>query len=294
MAASSIILVGAPDSGKTNYLARFWEAVRSGHGFLRATQLPDSIVYVEDALGHLLAGQFAPRSDTNLDGSTASCSITVSERERSADAPTEIFVPDVSGELWAESVETCELPAAWMDRLRSAVGALLFVRVGSDQNVDPPDWVTARRLLKLDLGPGKPTNEDKAQISTAVQLCELIRFLEFALGTNTDVASPRVAILVTAWDRLDPRTAKKGPRAFLAGEYPLVGGRIDDVSRLDISVFGVSVVGGDFDDDGFKARFLKGRLQEFGYVVREQLGEFREEPDLTIPVSWVLQGYCKV
>lgn len=290
MATRSVILVGAPDSGKTNYLARFWEAVKSGDGRLRAAQLPDSIGYVEDALKHLLTGQFAPRSATNLDGGEASCSITVDERDVSTGVSTDIFVPDVSGEVWAKAVETCELPTAWMDRLKAAFGALLFVRVGSEQNIDPLDWVTARRLLKLDVASQNPTNENKTQFPTAVQVCELIRFLETTLGTNANVERPRVAILVTAWDRLDAQTAEKGPRVFLETEYPLVCGRIHDVSRLEIGIFGVSVVGGDFDDEVFKARFLKGPLREFGYVVREQAGAFGEEPDLTIPVSWVSQG----
>ena len=289
MPSRSIILVGGPDSGKTNYLARFWECLASDSGCLRIAQLPENVSYVEDALNHLLAGKFAPRSDKNLDSSVASCSISVAEGDQSNEVSTEIFVPDVSGELWAESVETCELPAGWMERLKASVGALLFVRIGSEQNVDPIDWVTKRSLLKLDMTSGAP-EPGKSPTPTAVQLCELIRFLEFGLGTSTDVERPRVAILVTAWDRLDAQLAKGGPSAFLAREYPLVAGRICDVARLDIAIFGVSVVGGDFDDAEFKNRFLKGKLQEFGYVVTEQGSEIREEPDLTIPVSWVFQG----
>lgn len=289
MRSRSIVLVGGPDSGKTNYLARFWQSLASDSGCLRIAQLPENISYVEEALKHLLAGEFAPRSDKNLDSSVASCSISVAEGGQSNEVSTEIFVPDVSGELWAESVETCELPAGWMERLKASAGALLFVRIGSEQNVDPLDWVTKRSLLKLDLASGAP-EPDKSSTPTAVQLCELIRFLEFALGTSTDVERPRVAILVTAWDRLDAQLAKGGPSAFLAREYPLVAGRICDVARLDIAIFGVSVVGGDFDDAEFKKRFQKGTLQEFGYVVTEQGGEIRKEPDLTIPVSWVFQG----
>ena len=286
MARQSIILIGGPDSGKTNYLARFWEAIKSGHGRLRFTQLPENIDYVEAALNHLLTGKFAPRSDKNLDGGTASCSIAVTGPCKDPETPTEVYVPDVTGELWAGAVETCELPAAWLDSLQSSFGALLFVRVGSELNVAPLDWVTARPLMKRDVALNEANDEHKTEISTDVQLCELLRFLELTLGTNTGVKRPRVAILVTAWDRLDRETASKGPRQFLAGEYPLVAGRIDDVSRLDIDVFGVSVVGGDFDDEIFKRRFLEGKLQEFGYVVRQQA----EERDLTIPVSWVLQG----
>lgn len=288
MPPRSIILVGGPDSGKTNYLARFWEGLASGNGCLRTAELPENISYVEEALNHLLAGEFAPRSNKNLDGSVANCSISVAEGDQSNEVSKEIFIPDVLGEVWAGSVETCELPVGWMERLKASVGALLFVRIGSEENVEPLDWVTTRSLLKLDVTSGAP-EPGKSPTPTAVQLCELIRFLEFGLGTSTDVERPRVAILVTAWDRLDAQLAKDGPSAFLTREYPLVAGRICDVTRLDIAIFGVSVVGGDFDDAEFKNRFLKGKLREFGYVVTEQGGEIREEPDLTIPVSWVFQ-----
>src|ERR1700721_2101478 len=52
MVNQTIVLVGVPDTGKTNFLARLWEALRGGNGTLMCPIPPDNIKYVEDALGH--------------------------------------------------------------------------------------------------------------------------------------------------------------------------------------------------------------------------------------------------
>src|ERR1700682_5448932 len=134
MNENTIILVGGPDSGKTNYIARMWESIRSKAGALIAARPPSDITYVEEALEHLLKGEFAPRSDKNVAESRRSFTISLQKSGRRDAQPTTIVVPDVTGELWKKAIETYELPPAWMDSLQNASGALLFVRVGSDQN----------------------------------------------------------------------------------------------------------------------------------------------------------------
>ena len=132
MSDRSLILIGGPDTGKTNYLARFWEAARSRKGALVAPALPGDVKYVENALAHLLQGEFAPRSDTNFEESNSFTLPVIGFNQSPSDDPAKIIVPDASGELWAKAVDQSELPPDWMKRLRSASGALLFVRVGSD------------------------------------------------------------------------------------------------------------------------------------------------------------------
>ena len=121
-------------------------------------------------------------------------------------------------------------------------------------------------------------------------LCEFLRFLEYALANNTARAKPRVAILVTAWDILDPHVAAKGPMKHLADEYALLTGRLADISKLDVRVFGTSVVGGDFADDNFRQEFFVKELRESGYVVHETDEKVRKNYDLTLPVAWVCEG----
>ena len=289
MTDHSVILIGGPDSGKTNYLARLWAALLSREGMLQAPAIPTEIKYVEEALTHLLQGQFAPRSEKTLEEGNSFAVPVVSSANPGADR-FEIVVPDVSGELWKRAVETCELPAQWMNDLASASGALLFVRIGSDQNVAPLDWVTAANLLRMEGGAAENDNNQKHEIPTQVALCELLRFMEYKLGTANGEGRARVAVLVTAWDRLDYETAAAGPTAYLAAEYPLLAGRLRDISKFDIRVFGLSVVGGDFLDDDFKQKFFTGDLKSAGYVVEETRGRLETKQDLTLPVAWVVKA----
>lgn len=277
------MLVGPPDSGKTNYLARLWAAVNDGDGTLRAKNVPQDISYVDGALECLLQGNFAPRTEFASDHGQHSFSVEVERRDFSD--PIDIVVPDVSGELWREAVESYELPTVWMRGLEQAIGALLFVRIGSEQNAAALDWVTSNKLLESDTA-----NDDRQVIPTAVQLCELVRFLELSLGKAFDGRRPRVAVMVTAWDRLHKEEAEAGPSAFLAGEFPLFAGRIAHSQRIDATAFGVSVLGGDLDaDPEFRQRFLMdGRMREHGCVVVEHDGSIEKTKDLTMPIDWVL------
>lgn len=290
MSDHSIVLIGGPDSGKTNYLARLWEALRSREGALVAPEVPSDIKYVEETLEHLLRGRFAPRSDKNFEGLVQSFSVPVVAANNPEAEHTQIVVPDVSGELWKTAVETCELPSQWMSKLHEASGALLFVRIGSDQNKEPLDWVTAAGLLKMPAMNAESGHEYARQIPTQVLLCELLRFLEHGLAAEIADVKPRVAIMVTAWDRLDALTAAQGPIAYLAEQYPLLAGRLADISALDVQVFGVSVVGGDFIDEDFKQLFFKANLNATGYVVQEIDGQVQVKHDLTLPVAWVVRA----
>ena len=286
--SASILMIGAPESGKTNYLGRFWHALQSNDAGLRATHQPNDIGYVIDALSHLLQGEFAPRTKKSDDADGKHSPIPVSwEREGKAEQ-AEILVPDVSGEIWEKAVQTNELPESWMAAVRQSVGALLFVRVASSLHIPSLDWVTAGRLLQV-TGAANDAPRKAIQIPTDVQLCEFLRFLELVLGKDADVDCPRVAVLVAAWDIVDEDRARHGPKAYLTAEFPLFAGRLADVSTLEVEVFGVSVVGGDFDDDDFTARFLAGEINDFGYVVTGP-GPVPDRNDVTAPVQWVLDG----
>jgi len=284
MEAGSIIMVGWPDSGKTNYLAALWDALRAGQGSIFAPTPPDDITYVEDALAFQSRGEFAPRSDKNIEESRKDFSVTVALRS-DEDKVAEIVVPDITGELWKAAVETTEISPEWMQEIEQASGAMIFVRVRSKLNLAPLDWATADRLLTVTQFTEADVKKAKG-LPTQIALCELVRFLEHAMGQIALGARPRLAIIVTAWDLMDPQSQKKGPEAFLRSEYPLFAGRIDDVDQLDIRVFGVSAVGGDFADPAFKERYLKG--QQTGFVA---LGGGKAQQildDVTVPVAWVI------
>ena len=146
--SGSIILVGGPASGKTNYIARLWLAFLARKGRLRADRLPDNIEYVNNAVAHLLDRRFAPRSERDLEeGARRDFVIQVRGRE-GAGPERSLTVPDITGELWRRAVKTYELPQVWIDSLKASSAAILFVRAHSKLNLQPMDWVTAREHLQ--------------------------------------------------------------------------------------------------------------------------------------------------
>lgn len=288
MTPRAISLVGVPDSGKTNYIVRLWAALRARRSRLIAPTLPPVITFVEDTLEHVLSGHFPPRSDKSLGEHRRDFVVPVVLARDPQREPVELLVPDVSGEVWKNAVETLELSSEWMEQLRRSSGALLFVRVLSEHNVAPLDWVNAEQYMRH----LPPDAEAASKIPTQVVLCELLRFLELTLQPGIDGDRPRVAVVVTAWDKLDAQRDSAGPMAYLREEFPLFAGMVRHVERLNVRVFGVSIVGGDFEDPAFTAEFLdRGELESSGFCVVPKDDTYVRSPDLTAPVAWLIDPH---
>ena len=289
MSTRSVILIGGPDTGKTNFIGRLWIALRTDGGALTASGTPDEIKYVEDAVDYLHQGSFAPRTDRNLGADQGSVTIPLGLVESREEKIAELVVPDISGEVWEKAVETNELAPEWMARLEDAAGALLFVRVQSSLNVNPLDWVTSAELMGYQ---GDATQPNK--MPTQVMLCEFLRFLELKLPDHPTGRKPRIAVTVTAWDLLDKDRSDAGPRAYLQQEYPLFAGRLADLDRFDVTVFAVSILGGDPGaDERFRDKLLDSDFQSAGFVRFDRDGAVEEVSDVTLPVAWAIGTRAK-
>ena len=286
MSSRNVVLIGGPDSGKTNFIGRLWIALRAGGGALSITGTPNEIKYVEGAVEHLYQGHFAPRTDQNLEADKSSVTIPLMLTENGQQTFAELLVPDIYGEIWKDAVETTELATEWMTQLEGAFGALIFVRVLSEANKAPLDWVTSAELMAHQGG-----NAQSTDIPTQVMLCEFLRFLELKLPSNRTGQKPRIAVLVTAWDLLDPHRSAAGPRAYIQEEYPLFAGRLRDLDRFDVSIFAVSIFGGDPQaDDGFRDALLDSDVESVGYVRYDGNGVIEESSDITLPIAWAIQA----
>lgn len=278
----SIVLVGGPSSGKSNFLGRIWGALLNQEGALVAPKPPDKVEYVEGLLKHLLHGSFAPRSEQGLEDQDHDLTLTVAFRDR-VDATASLVVPDVRGELWKRAVTASEIPGKWYERLQSSDSALLFVRAHSGENADPLDWVTARALLAAGLG----TETESQTIPTQVFLCELLRILEATLCRTR--RRPKVALVIAAWDSLDPATRDRSPYEFLDRQFPMLAGRLRDSPSVDLQVFGMSVLGGNVEDPAFRQTYLEGGgLSGSGYVVFGNGRDTGRSAEVTKPIQWLL------
>ncbi|OQW76545.1 MAG: hypothetical protein BVN32_08990 [Proteobacteria bacterium ST_bin14] len=278
--SSSIVLLGGPDSGKTNYVGRVWPALDEGKGSLHAAEQPQDIRFVLDVTDHLNSGSFAPRSEHADDRRDFEVVVAA---EKGGDRTT-IVIPDISGELWLNAAEQGEVSAELMDEMRSADGGLLFVRVNSEADVRPLNWVTSKNML------AKLGNEDDKGLPTQVMLCELLRFLETTLSQRRDGEPPRLSVVVSAWDLVDPQKFEQGPKAWLEREYPLAAGRLDDIEGIELRVFGLSVVGGDLKvDEKCRDDVQENGLDGRGWIAVEgDDGVWRKDTDLTLPIAWAV------
>lgn len=276
-----ILLVGLPDSGKTNFLARLWIAMSSNGCKIVPKGTPEDIRYVESLVEHLLQGEFAPRSNKNEE--PRPFAIDIVNPATSNVLP--LIVPDVRGELWKDAATTTELPQEWMDRLKSCSSVLLLLRVHSELIVKPMDWVSSPAELRHTA----EAPDDEAELPTQVLLCEIVRFLEHSLVPR-ERKKPRVAVLVTAWDLLDVEGQLVAPEDYIREQFPLLSGRLRDVNDLEVRVFGVSILGGDLKEDpAFKAQFVQSASpHERGYVVISTAEGNLRVPDMTLPLAWAL------
>ncbi|WP_105421832.1 hypothetical protein [Neorhizobium sp. T25_27] len=276
----SIVLLGGPDSGKTNYVGRVWSALDAGGGCLHAAAQPEDIRFVLDVADHLYSGNFAPRSE-HADERRDFEVVVAAEK---GGEQTTIVIPDISGELWLNAAEHGEVTTTLLEEMRSANGALLFVRVNSEADVRPLNWVTSKQLL------AKLGNADDKGLPTQVMLCELLRFLEASLSERPHGRPPRVSIVVSAWDIVDQQKFVMGPKAWLEHEYPLLAGRLNDVEAIELRVFGLSVVGGDLKvDEICRNDVQENGLDGRGWVaIQDGEGVWQKDPDLTLPIAWAV------
>lgn len=284
MTSRNIILIGGPDSGKSNFIGGLWISLRNGDGILSPSGTAKNIKYIEDIVAHLHQGGFAPRTDKNQEAGQGDVIIPLQLSNDDGEKIAELIIPDISGEIWKNAVETNELEAEWMSQLEEAVGCLIFLRVLSPLNVAPLDWVNSSELMAFQGNHAEPT-----EIPTQVMLCEFLRFIELKLSNNDKGQKPRISVIVSAWDMLDPERSAAGPVSYLQEQHPLFAGRLSDLKHFDIRIFGMSIFGGNPEaDPAYREKILNSNFRSLGNVVFYDEGKIIKSTDLTLPVAWAI------
>ena len=192
------------------------------------------------------------------------CSIQVAWEPEGTTRHAEILVPDVSGELWADAVQTNELPETWVASVRQSVGALLFVRVDSDLHIPSLDWVTARERLEVG---GEDAEGADPYGRSVVRVSPLLGTLP-GKGCGSRQATCGCPCSCLGYRGRTPFTTRD-PRPTFSTSSRSSPAVWPTFPTVEVKVFGVSVVGGDFRDQAFKDQFLAGQIDDFGFVVTE-------------------------
>jgi hypothetical protein len=239
---SNFLLIGLPSTGKTSFLAALWYAVNQSsiHSGLTLDKLDGDSQYLNQIRDAWVEYRPVPRNKADSQNLT---SMRLINRETNQ-AGTVSF-PDLSGEAFKSQWTQRQLATTYDKCLRQASGGILFVnpdKVIKPQRIDTVNAVLAG--MDEDTGKQKTQADDQPWDSekspTQVQLVDILQFMT----PRGHFQSPfRLAIVVSAWDRL--QSTGRRPADWVATELPLLSQFIDSNPELfSVAFYGISAQGG--------------------------------------------------
>ena len=295
----SVLLIGGPDAGKSNYLFRLWLAIDSNTGVLASDGLPNDVEYLKTGVIQLLRGEFAAKTPIEVHNESI---IPVKFMREDKIIRGTLIVPDCAGEQWLGIYKKREWSEDWEQLVREGCGCLLFVRADSEQIVPALDWISYFKLFGTTDAPVEPTEvAAAAPLSTApldikepptqVVLVDWLQCLKRVFSSKVrGNYRPRVGIVVAAWDSIPEDQQDATPNQWLESNFPLLADFLDsNTDDFVFETFGISIVGGDLKNDkSFRKAYCNGEPTTAGYVVLEIDGKAQRHPDVTLPVAWAM------
>lgn len=286
----SVVLVGGPDAGKTNYLGRLWTALDAETGVISKDGLPSQVDYLRSIVLSLNAGEFAGRS---APGTFESTSIPV--KWNRGESSGQLVVPDCAGEQWERIHREREWDSKWEQAIASMAGCILFFRVDSAHNVQPLNWSSHAEVMRC-LTQAADLNAEPAKLPTQVVLVDWLQCLSAVYREIQGCENPlRVSIVLSAWDMAQKEARDADPDEYLSKQLPLLHDFLSgNPSVIQPKTFGVSIAGGILtqDETPFIKKYLNDIPNNAGYVVLANGSKVLKSSDLTLPLAWAFGCEC--
>jgi len=236
------LLIGLPNTGKTTFLAALWYMVgqSSISCALRLEKLDGESQYLNQIRDAWSEYRPVPRNKADAEKPVA-----MWLKNRETGHVGRLSFPDLSGEAFRSQWTQRQLAAAYHRSLREAAGGLLFVHpenIGKPHRIDTVNAVLgyiggddAKQRPKIK---DKPWDSEKSP--TQVQLVDVLQFM----AGRTYFQPPfRLAVVVSAWDRISP--SNRRPSDWIATELPLLKQFFESNEELfQVSFYGISAQGG--------------------------------------------------
>ena len=234
-----IFIMGAPNAGKSTYLAALWYSInqkelktrmsleKMGNNSQYLYSLSKKWLEIEQ-LERTVIGQEMPELSIHLtDGQNS----------------LELEFPDLSGETFQNIYEKREMPLELYEKIVDSDAILYFINV---ENIYAPEFIAEMQSILRDKTDGgiqykerKPCDDDPTQI----QIIELLQAI-------SDIKKKRIdlGIVFSAWDLVENMDSVS-PRNFLEKNMNMLWQYIEsNKERYYTSIWGVSALGGKIDD----------------------------------------------
>jgi len=293
----AVLLIGGPETGKSNFLFRTWTHIDSSNGTIEKDGLPADAEYLRTGAELQLRGMFAGRTPQEVQVISR---IPIRLR-RDSQKKAVLLVPDINGERINQIYHERKWSADWESLITEDTAYLFFVRIGSEQTVAPLDWITWHKLYcdipqptlaatNQDSGTTEPIEAALEAQKTPTQVI-LVDWLQFILAALRDkypqIVRPRVGIVVTAWDCV-ANDFLGGPLDWIGDNMPLIYQYcISNHDGFEFSFLGSSIFSGDPTKDPEFAEQLGQKDPRIeGYVLHSP--DNIKSGDFTIPITWAL------
>jgi len=244
----SVVICGLPASGKTTFLAALWYVVfdkRDPNALLKF----DSLIGLDHShLNEIMRRWLQAKEQIHTE--VASGKMVLMNLKDGDDHKIRVTFPDLSGESFQEMWEARECDPKLAELLRECDGILLFVHA---DKIKRPIGVAETTQQATGLGGGVPATASPKEwhpkdAPTAVQLVEMLQMLRC---DALQAPARRLAVVLSAWDKVEEDEPNIRPDQYLARELPLLDQYLrHGVDGWDVRVYGLSAQGGDFERDG--------------------------------------------
>lgn len=282
--APNISIIGLPGSGKTTLLAAIWHMVREA-GSKTALQFAGlshgNYEHLNALAGRWRKGKKQPRTQTG------GMKLVTMRLKDAGDTTVQVSFPDMPGEDFSRMWEKRELD----DATREALAARSVALVVNGDTIQFPAWVADRMALAKVAGIQTQAGdavEWKAELApTQVKVVELLQFL---MSGDLNVGPRRLALLITAWDRVEGDGLT--PEEILAIKLPLLDQYLrNGRDPWSWRVWGVSAQGGIYEDqdqdEHFDATEALRDLERPSDRIKVVSGA-DVSTDITLPLEWLI------
>ena len=289
--ANDVLLLGLSGTGKSTFMAALYGSIKS-----RSTQCTLALDVLEDDREYLETLSRLWANAKEIDRTSATVRVRLSLLDKRNDPPSRVglCIPDMSGETFREQFESRQWTLEFEETYAGAERVALFVHA---ERMEEPATLYDLQHARMGLvdavsdGVSKTHTEEVGEwkvrsCRTQVKIVDLLQFL----ARTRPLAKPRrLALIVSAWDRLQG-TPAVSPRNWLAMTMGLLAQYIAaNPSQYRVEVFGVSAQGFDYKKDDPVERLAE--VTTPAERVRVTRGLSTDETrDITEPIQWLLDS----
>jgi len=270
-----LALIGMPQSGKSTYLGALWALVQSPiEEAVREASFIGDRSYIQSLAEQVARGEELHRTGVDADEEMAV------ELEFTGLGRAAVRIPDTSGESLRVLVES----QLWHPRLRgacaNATAVMLFVHPAHIRVPQPSSLLTVVEPSANSAANGTAVPFDvHDHACTAAELIDVFENVTELCRLRWPI---RVAVIVSAWDRLDETLT---PYEWLRARLPGFVSTVESGAQMArLEVFGVSAQGGSLD--AHESPLAKGEICDRVFA-KDRSGM---PVSLVAPMRWAVFG----